>query len=119
MANPKHLAMLKKGVAVWNRWKEKGPKLGWGLREADLSEANLRKIKLEGANLSRTLFTRSRLDGADLRGANLFSADLREALVTGANLSSALLTRLSQLRGFFGFFVMIFVFKSCVFIRGI
>jgi hypothetical protein len=29
------------------------------------------------------------------------------------------LARLSQLRAFFGFFVMIFVFKSCVFIRGI
>jgi hypothetical protein len=30
-----------------------------------------------------------------------------------------MLARLSQLRAFFGFFVMIFVFKSCVFIRGI
>lgn len=92
MANPKHLAMLKKGVAAWNRWKEKGPNLRWGLREADLSEADFRKAKLAGANLSRTLFTRSLLDGADLRGASLFSADLREALVTDTNLSSAILT---------------------------
>jgi len=29
------------------------------------------------------------------------------------------LTRLSQLRALSGFFVMIFVFKSCVFIMGI
>jgi uncharacterized protein YjbI with pentapeptide repeats len=89
MANPKHLAMLKKGVASWNRWKQKDRNLGWGLKEADLSEANLRKAKLAGANLSRTLFTRSLLDGADLRGTELFSADLREALVTNANLSGA------------------------------
>jgi hypothetical protein len=91
MANPKHLAMLKKGVASWNRWKQKDRNLGWGLKEADLSETNLRKAKLAGANLSRTLFTRSLLDGADLRGTDLFSADLREALVTNANLSSAIL----------------------------
>ncbi len=32
--------------------------------------------------------------------------------------SSEYLTRLSQLRALFGFFVMIFVFKSCVFIMG-
>lgn len=92
MANPKHLAMLKKGVAVWNKWKQKDPRVGWGLREADLSETNLRKAKLAGANLSRTLFARSLLEDADLRGANLFSADLSEALITKANLSSALLT---------------------------
>jgi hypothetical protein len=91
MANPKHLAMLNKGVASWNKWKQKDRNLGWGLKEADLSEANLRKAKLAGANLSRTLFTRTLLDGADLRGTDLFSADLREALVTNANLGSAIL----------------------------
>ena len=31
----------------------------------------------------------------------------------------SVLTRLSQLRALFGFFVMIFVFKPCVFIMGI
>jgi hypothetical protein len=91
MANPKHLAMVKKGVGVWNQWKGKYRKPGWGLREADLSETNLRNAELAGANLSRTLLTRSLLEGADLRGANLFSADLREALITSANLSSSLL----------------------------
>jgi len=41
---------------------------------------------------------------------------LEESVFRGCLLP--LLARLSQLRALFGFFVMIFVFKSCVFIMG-
>ncbi|MBI4798609.1 MAG: TIR domain-containing protein [Desulfarculus sp.] len=67
MANPKHLAKLRQGVAAWNRWREKNP----GVRP-DLIEANLGR--------------------ADLEGANLVEADLREADLGGADLSDADLT---------------------------
>ena len=47
MANPKQLALLKKGVKGWNAWRLKNPSV-----EPDLSEANLRGAKLANADLS-------------------------------------------------------------------
>ncbi|MDK3160196.1 pentapeptide repeat-containing protein [Kamptonema cortianum] len=54
------------------------------LREADLSQANLKGIHLRGVNLSK-----ANLSGADLSGANLIDANLSEANLMGANLSEA------------------------------
>jgi len=64
MANPEHLAVLKQGVAAWNRWREK-----------EIFHANLSKANLRGVNLSF---------GADLRGADLSRADLSGARLRGA-----------------------------------
>lgn len=57
---------------------------GKNLREADLSNANLKGLQLRGVNLSK-----ANLSGADLTGANLSDANLSEANLSGANLSEA------------------------------
>jgi len=98
MANQKHLAILKKGVAAWNDWRKQHPKLRPDLQEADLRGANLRegvaqlqranlsRANLNGANLRWADLAGANLDGADLAGANLDGADLSEANLNGANL---------------------------------
>jgi uncharacterized protein YjbI with pentapeptide repeats len=53
MANDKHVAMLKKGVAAWNAWRDENPDIRPDLSYADLSETNLKGANLSGANLSR------------------------------------------------------------------
>ena len=41
MANDEHVAILKKGVDVWNKWRDKNPNIRPDLRQANLSGANL------------------------------------------------------------------------------
>jgi hypothetical protein len=113
MENEEHLKILQVGVDAWNDWREKNPEvipdlrgailwsanlsganLSWAdLREAGLSEANLRGASLWSANLSG-----ADLSGADLREADLSEANLREADLTGAKLNSADLTETQLIR---------------------
>jgi uncharacterized protein YjbI with pentapeptide repeats len=122
MANPRHLASIKKGVTAWNEWRSKtafhanlakadlrglslptadlrgadlrGANLhGVMLRQANFMRADLRGANLSGAFLSRANFRLAKLSGADLRGAALGRADLSEADLTRANLSGANLRR--------------------------
>jgi hypothetical protein len=67
MANEEHLARLKQGAEVWNRWRAENPTIRPNLFAADLI-------------------------GADLIGAHLPEADLTEAHLTGVHLSNANLT---------------------------
>jgi hypothetical protein len=99
MANDEHVAILKKGVAAWNEWRNENPDIRPELSEAnlngaDLSEARLRNANLREAHLSGTNLSRARLSGAnlieaDLGGANLGEADLRGANLKRAHLSEA------------------------------
>jgi hypothetical protein len=41
MANEAHLAILKKGVEAWNRWRKENPGIAPDLNEANLSEVAL------------------------------------------------------------------------------
>jgi hypothetical protein len=59
MANPEHVALVKRGAAAIRRWRENNPD-----GTLDLREANLREADLAGADLIR----------ADLRGAKLHRA---------------------------------------------
>jgi len=89
MANKEHLARLKQGVEVWNRWRRENPKArpdlsqanlsGAHLVEADLSDTNLFWADLAHANLHRADFSRASLFGANLCGANLHKAVLCDA----------------------------------------
>jgi uncharacterized protein YjbI with pentapeptide repeats len=80
MANDEHVALLKKSVAAWNRWRDENPGLYPDLSKANLSGANLRgETDAAGVNLMR----------ADLRGADLREADLAGANLGGADLSTA------------------------------
>lgn len=88
MANEEHLALLRRGVEVWNEWREKNSKISPDLREADLREADLRETDLRETDLRE-----ADLRNADLTGANLTGANLRMAHVSGANFSKAVLRK--------------------------
>jgi uncharacterized protein YjbI with pentapeptide repeats len=93
MANKRHLARLKQGVAAWNQWRDENPKIWPDLREADLREAYL-----AGAFLNNALFHQSSLDGANLVEAQLTKMDLTLAHLTKAHLTRVHLA-LSNLAG--------------------
>ena len=61
MANEEHVALLRKGVAIWNEWRRSTPE-----SKPDLSRVDLNQADLIGANLCQ----------ADLSYANLSHADL-------------------------------------------
>ena len=81
MANPEHVEILKKGVEVWNQWREE--KIGI---EPNLEGIDLVEIYLKGINLNSARLKKSNLSGADLRAANLTSADLSNAELLRVNL---------------------------------
>ncbi len=89
MADKKHLAILKQGVAVWNQWRKNNPNIKPDLKGADLRSAILQLSTLKGVNLSQTNLTDTDLKGADLWYANLTGVDLRGADLRGANLWGA------------------------------
>ena len=58
MANEEHLALLKQGVEVWNRWRGEHPEVRPDLFKADLRQAHLSRANLSGARLSRANLAR-------------------------------------------------------------
>jgi uncharacterized protein YjbI with pentapeptide repeats len=98
MANPEHVAKLKEGVEVWNKWRESHPEI----ERPDLSfvdftsdefkntalyrvdELGKSVIYLHTANLRGAEF-----DHSDLGNAELFGADLRATFFGAANLQGA------------------------------
>jgi hypothetical protein len=97
MANEEHLAILKQGVEVWNKWREEHrgvPDLaGANLEGAKLSQANLSGANLSGANLIKAIFFKADLSNTDLGGANLSITDLGGANLSITDLSGANLSR--------------------------
>jgi len=119
MTSEEYLTILRKGIQVWNTWRERHQDIkpdfsGLDLRKLKFSGANLRGARfhmvnlknvdlsaanLRGAVLSKSNLVRANLTGADLRGARLYSsqlhlaklctADLRGAYLKDANLSEA------------------------------
>jgi len=104
MADEEHLRILKQGVEVWNRWRQKNPDVRPDLSEATLHEADLVGVDLSGANLRDAMLSKADLrwanlsdadlsgvglGGANLRGANLRGARLKQAYLIVANLSAA------------------------------
>jgi Pentapeptide repeats (8 copies) len=83
MANDEHLALLKRGVDAWNKWRDENLDIRPNLSEADLSRADLYRARLSAADLS----------WANLRGANLIKASLSGAYLYRAGLSRANLYR--------------------------
>jgi len=62
---------------------------GMGQMRTDLSNANLSKAVLAGADFNRSLMTFCNLSGANLRGANFFRVKLGGADLTGADVTKA------------------------------
>ncbi|MGC9969720.1 MAG: pentapeptide repeat-containing protein [Bryobacteraceae bacterium] len=71
MANPEHVAIIKMGTEVWNRWRSA---TRWKSNDPHVPD-------LSGANLS----------GLDISGADLEEVNLREADLSNTNLSKAFL----------------------------
>lgn len=88
MANQEQVEILKKGVEVWNKWREDNPDVRIDLSNTKLSFADIRGANLNNANLSS-----ANLSSANLRKANLREADLFFANLCRANLISADLNR--------------------------
>ena len=81
MAGPgdKHLAILKQGVNVWNRWREEFPETRPILMAVDLSGTNLSGVNLSGANINVAYFNEANLSGANLNETNSSGIDLKNA----------------------------------------
>ena len=88
MANDEHVALLRRGTAVWNKWRERNSNAKPDLSGTDLSRADLSEANLSGANLNWAYFRR-----ADLSDANVSRADLSEAKLIGVDFSHANLSR--------------------------
>jgi uncharacterized protein YjbI with pentapeptide repeats len=98
-----HLAILRKGVEVWNKWRTEHPEIipllaETDLREVDLTDANLVQARLSGANLRKAVLESADLTGAHLGGAHLGGAIFRRAILERAYLSGAQM-RSVNLRG--------------------
>jgi uncharacterized protein YjbI with pentapeptide repeats len=122
MANSEHVAVLRKGVSAWNKWREAQPRTVPDLSGADLSglrlvdgkdidEGEARAfseiagylvfpdgVNLGGANCSGANFRKAVLRGAPLKGAhfsgaNLRGADARQARFQKAELGRAVLDK--------------------------
>lgn len=94
MANPDHLAILKKGVEAWNQWRVQSPQInpnlcGANLESINLSSANLSSTKLSFADLCSTNLHNADLRNADLSAADLRNADLRNAQLDNTNFTFA------------------------------
>jgi len=93
MANPEHVAELRKGVDSWNRWVEIQQRDNFPFI-ADLREASFTNLQLCGANLrfaqlQNAHFINSQLQGTDLSGADLQGARLEFAQLNKAKLERA------------------------------
>src|SRR5688500_12292076 len=74
-----HVPILRRGVSVWNDWRERNSAIAPSLAFAQLSRTNLFRADLGNADLHG-----AQLEEVDLREANLRNADL-----TAANLRKA------------------------------
>ena len=97
MANQEHVLILKAGVHIWNKWREKYPVAKPDLQGADLTKDNLfggsfQNTDLRGANLDGTSFANANLHGANLEGTNL-----EKTLLHGVNFSESNLAGVSFL----------------------
>ena len=84
MANPRHVALLKKGKTAWNSWRLKRPSIG-----VDLSHADLAGLDLSGNNDGSMFDSRYNLASADFRFADLRGTNLNFSLLVASNLRHA------------------------------
>jgi uncharacterized protein YjbI with pentapeptide repeats len=98
MANPEHLAKLKKGTKAWNKWRENHPQVTPELTDAsligiELTNVNLERANLVGADLRSSCLIGARLDRAIVSRADLTEANLKDAQLIGAYFTESILVR--------------------------
>jgi hypothetical protein len=99
MANKEHLLILKKGVRIWNEWRDENQHIipdlfgtnlsGFDLSGGNFSDVRLLKVNLSNVNLIGANLSRANLSGANLFRANLSKANLNKAILAGVDLSEA------------------------------
>jgi hypothetical protein len=89
MANPKHIAILTKGVEAWNTWRKQAKSTMPDLSGISLFTANLAFINFSGCDLSGCALLECTLQKADLSGANLVDASLHETNLNRARAKGA------------------------------
>jgi uncharacterized protein YjbI with pentapeptide repeats len=99
MANPEHLAILKRGVGVWNQWRKENPNVTPDLSEADLRKSGIRGRTFGGQDLRGELAAITAAGGGAvaelvvygryLSGVNFRKSDLSSAILCDAELSDA------------------------------
>jgi uncharacterized protein YjbI with pentapeptide repeats len=89
MANEEQLAILEKGVEVWNKWRSENLGITINLAGADLSGAKLSRANLNRTDLGRADLNRTDLTEANLTAAHLSDANLKDADLSGADLGEA------------------------------
>ena len=82
-----HLAILKQGVVIWNRWRKDNPDI-----EPDLEGADLRGAALPGVDLHAAHIRNARFLNADLAASDFSKADLADVSFEGADLHEAKLS---------------------------
>jgi hypothetical protein len=85
MANPEHVAIIDKGVATWNQWKETNRSLRADLRAANLSGRDFSRIDFSEVDLTAANLSESTLWNADMRGVVLNRAVLERADLEAAD----------------------------------
>jgi uncharacterized protein YjbI with pentapeptide repeats len=92
MANPEHLAILRRGATSWNMWRRAHPSVVPDLSQEvmpDLPELSFFHADLHGANLRGLTLLQPNFNGADLREADLRDANFIDPLLIEADFSSA------------------------------
>ena len=85
MANPEHIAILARGIRVWNAWRKERPDI-----QPDLSEANLATIVGPGLRVfSRVDFSNANLHRTNLGGTQLTGARFERAEMIDTNFMNA------------------------------
>jgi len=79
MANGMHLALLKQGADIWNKWRIENPSA-----KPDLSRAKLATLDLSGVDLRY-----ANLEGARLEDSQLMDADLSDTRLLNTNMRGA------------------------------
>ena len=101
MSNDEHVAILRRGAAAWNAWRQEqnvtADLSGAGLRRLDLSAFDLSQADLRDADLRGTTLSHADLSGAHLERTNLFKAVLDGADLAGAFLYEAKFLNCAQL----------------------
>jgi uncharacterized protein YjbI with pentapeptide repeats len=100
MANQEHLDILKQGINVWNKWRKEHRDVEPDLSEADLREVRLNHADLSGANLSKADLFLATLNHANLSYVNLSNGRLGNTNLYGIDLSNAKLIKASFSRAY-------------------
>jgi hypothetical protein len=95
MANEEHLAIIRQGVSVWNKWREGNPEVVPDLSRTEFHQVDIYGADLAGVNLEGTILYGTFLFGTNLHGANLTAVKLDGADLSWAKLSDATLVNAS------------------------